>query len=385
MEDQPVDIKTIVVDSIVRDGSILPVKDRSFTYNRRTLIFAAITSGLAIALPSVISAQTTPTLLPAPVPAAAGERIAIPGARAIDHAGFTVPDLEGAVSFFTDIFGAAVLWRSAPFTADGNGPKAPAGLNADPRASSRLAMLRLGPNLNIELLEFRIPGVSQTMPLNSGLNVGHFGFDVDDINEAGDYLRSKKVKMLEGPRHNTQGPNTGQDSWFFLTPWGMAIELVQRPAQMPYQQETAARLFKAPRRQELTAPVSRQNSLSAVEKEILRLDNERIQAMLRRDYAMLERLMAPECVLIESNGTMQNTAGFITNFKTGDFTFETFVIDENKVRCYGTTAVVTGRYHNRIRAEGQTKPLKHALHTRVWNQYADGQWRMVSHQATEIL
>ncbi len=386
MIQQSVDLRTVVSDTIVRDGSIFSARVNSFAVNRRTLIFAAIGSALAVAYSSVTSAQTAPPVLPpADVPAGAGERIAIPGARAIDHAGFTVPDLEQAVAFFTDVFGAAVLWRSAPFTADGRGPKAPAGLNADPRALSRLAMLRLGPNLNVELMEYRIPGVSQKMPLASGLNVGHFAFDVDDINRAGDYLRSKKVQMLEGPRHNTEGPNTGQDSWFFLTQWGMTIELVQRPAQMPYEQETSARLFKAPARSDQTInSVSAQNSSSAVEKEILRLDNERIQAMLRRDYAVLERLMAPECVFIESGGTVQTTAEFLANFKTGDSTFDTFVIDENQVRIYGVTAVVTGRYHNAVRTKGQLQPVKRARHTRVWNQQASGQWRMVSHQATEI-
>lgn len=173
-----------------------------------------------------------------------GERIAIPGARSIDHTGFAVPDLEQAILFFTDVFGAAVLWRSAPFTSDGRGPKLPDGLNADPRATARLAMLRLGPNLNVELIEYRISGVRQQMPLSSGLNVGHLAFDVDDVGAAGDYLRAKKVELLEGPRRNTEGPNAGQDSWFFLTPWGMAVELIHRPPNMPFERDTPARLFK---------------------------------------------------------------------------------------------------------------------------------------------
>ena len=119
-------------------------------------------------------------------------------------------------------------------------------MNADPRAAERLSMLRLGPNLNVELLEYRIPGVKHEMPLSSNLNVGHFAFDVDDINAAGTYLKSKNVQMLEGPRHNTDGPNAGQDSWFFITPWGMTVELVQRPPHMPYEKDTPARLFKEP-------------------------------------------------------------------------------------------------------------------------------------------
>lgn len=177
---------------------------------------------------------------------APGERIAIPGARSIDHAGLTVPNLEEAVTFFTDVLGAAVLWQSAPFTADGRGPAAPPGINADPRAAVRLAMLRLGPNLNVELLEYRIPGVPRGMPLFSDLGVGHLGFDVEDVAKAGAYLASKNVQMLDGPRRNLGGPNAGQDSWFFEAPWGMVLELISRPSGMPFERETPARLFKAP-------------------------------------------------------------------------------------------------------------------------------------------
>lgn len=352
--------------------------------NCRIPIVAAI-GVLAAAFAPIAAPLAAPVF--APAPAGPGERIAIPGARSIDHASFTVPDLEQAIVFFADVFGAAVLWRSAPFGADGRSPKAPEGLNADPRATSRLAMLRLGPNLNVELIEYRIPGVSQTVPLSSGLGVGHIAFDVDDINTAGAYLRTKNVQLLEGPRRNIEGPNAGQDSWFFLTPWGMAVEMVHRPTGMPYESGTPARLFKAlaqPDSTTVSVPVSSQASLPATEQEILRLENERVQAMIRRDYATLERLMAPECVHIESNGMVRTTAEFMANFKADEFAFDTFVIDENRVRFYGTSAVVTGRYRNAIRAKGRLQPLKYARHTRVWTQQADGDWRMVSHQATEI-
>ncbi|MBC8135000.1 MAG: DUF4440 domain-containing protein [Fibrella sp.] len=318
-------------------------------------------------------------------PPTTGERIAIPGARAVDHAGFTVPDLERAVAFFTGVLGAAVLWRSDPFTADGRGPKAPAGLNADPRALVGLAMLRLGPNVHIELIEYRIPGVTPVIPLASGVNVGHLAFDVDDIQAAGAYLRSKNVEMLEGPRRNASGPNEGQDSWFFLTPWAVTMELIQRPDIMAYQRDTSARLFKAPPRTNAAqfSPASVPTSFKSAEKEILRLDEERVQAVVRRDFAALERLMAPECVMVESAGTSVTTPEFIVNLKASSDGFDTFVIDENRVRFYGTTAVVTGRYHNVRRVKGVLQPEKRARHLRVWA-FADGHWRMVSHQATEI-
>lgn len=206
---------------------------------------AGVTTALRIALLVLAATSAASPAGLAAETAGPGERIAIPGARAIDHAGFTVPDLEQAVAFFTDVLGAAVLWRVAPIAGPGSGEVMRDGLNADPRASVRIAMLRLGPNLNVELLEYRVPGETRAMPLNSDLNVGHLAFDVDDIGAAGAYLRDKGVRLLAGPRRNPDGANAGQDSLFFMTSWGMAVELVSRPAGMPYERETPARLFKA--------------------------------------------------------------------------------------------------------------------------------------------
>lgn len=173
-----------------------------------------------------------------------GEKIGIPGARAIDHAGFVVPNLEQAISFFQNVLGAAVVWRAAPVRAGSTDMRAT--FNADQRATPRTAMLRLGPNLNVELIEWSVAGRIGKAPPASDVGVGHLAFDVADIEVAGAHLRAKGVRLLEGPRTNKDGPNAGQASWFFLTPWGMPVELVQRPDTMPYQGMTGARLFRSP-------------------------------------------------------------------------------------------------------------------------------------------
>ena len=86
-----------------------------------------------------------------------GATIKIPGAKAVDHAGFVVPDLNEAVGYFVETLGAAVLWWSPPFSVNKDQLKAPPGLNTAPGAAFRLAMLRLGPNLNVELIDTMCP------------------------------------------------------------------------------------------------------------------------------------------------------------------------------------------------------------------------------------
>jgi len=39
----------------------------------------------------------------------------VPTLRAVDHCAYTVPDLEGAVDFFVDHFGAELVFYDGPF------------------------------------------------------------------------------------------------------------------------------------------------------------------------------------------------------------------------------------------------------------------------------
>ena len=76
----------------------------------------------------------------------------LPGLRHVDHAAFTVPDLDEAVSFFVGVLGAEELYRSH------RGPDAsfmPDHFNVPPDAALELSMLRMPPNLNIELFQWR--------------------------------------------------------------------------------------------------------------------------------------------------------------------------------------------------------------------------------------
>jgi ketosteroid isomerase-like protein len=120
-----------------------------------------------------------------------------------------------------------------------------------------------------------------------------------------------------------------------------------------------------------------------MEQEVLQVEDTRVQALLQRDFAMLERIMADDCVHVESNGTVRTTAQFLAAFKAGDFAFDAFHIDENSLRLYGDTAVVIGRYSNRIRTGGTTLPTKRARHPRVYVKRAFS-WQLVAHQATEL-
>ena len=125
--------------------------------------------------------------------------------------------------------------------------------------------------------------------------------------------------------------------------------------------------------------------LSAAEREVLQVEEERIQALLRGDTVALEYILAEEFISTESSGKVSTKPEFIAAFKRDGIGFESFEIEENNVRIYGETAIVIGRYSNRMRARDATPaPLIHARHLRFYVKRS-GLWLLVAHQATEIV
>lgn len=167
----------------------------------------------------------------------------IPTARNVDHVAYTVPDLDEAVAFFVDVLGGELLYLLGPVESAG-GDWMRRQLNVHPRASARIAMLRLGPVTNVELFEYAAPDQSTVMPRNSDHGASHLAFWVEDVEAAVDYLRRQPgVRLLGEPQREGEGPIEG-DRWiYFLTPWGMQMELCYMPPGMPYERGTPARRF----------------------------------------------------------------------------------------------------------------------------------------------
>ena len=167
----------------------------------------------------------------------------IPGARNVHHVAYTVPDLDQAVDFFVKVIGADVLYRIDKVE-DPTGDWMTRQLNVHPRARARIAMLRLGPVTNLELFEYTAPDQNRILPKNSDHGGHHLAFHVEDVDAAVAYLRLVPgVKILGEPQTITEGPIAG-DRWvYFVSPWGMQLEVLNMPRGMPYEKDTDARLF----------------------------------------------------------------------------------------------------------------------------------------------
>ncbi len=175
-------------------------------------------------------------------PAEPALRGGLPGLRGTDHIGFTVPDLQQAVDFFVDVIGCEPFYELGPFQASDDWMRTH--MNVDPRAVMRkLKFLRCANGSNLEIFQFDAPGQATVQPKNSDVGGHHLAFYVDDMQAAVAHLRAKGVRILGEPTVRESGPSGGQTWVYFLSPWGMQLELVSYPNGKAYERETQGRLW----------------------------------------------------------------------------------------------------------------------------------------------
>ncbi len=159
----------------------------------------------------------------------------IVSARHVDHVGITVPDLDAAIQFFENALGADLLWKVGPFEETPTGAKI---------HSVHLAMLRLGPSINVELMSFDADTQNRTMPSNIDYGATHIAFFVDDIEAAAKSLKEHGAELLKGPIEAQGEVKKGERIWYFKTPWGAFMEILWRPDHLGYEETTESRLFQ---------------------------------------------------------------------------------------------------------------------------------------------
>ena len=159
----------------------------------------------------------------------------IVSARHVDHVGITVPDLGAAIELFENALGAELLWKLGPFH------ETPTGVRI---RSIHLAMLRLGPSINVELMAFDADAQQRTMPSNIDYGATHIAFFVGDIEAAAESLKEHGAEMLKGPLDAKGDAKQGERIWYFKTPWGAFMEILWRPDRLGYEDHTQSRLFQ---------------------------------------------------------------------------------------------------------------------------------------------
>lgn len=148
-----------------------------------------------------------------------------------DHVSFTVADLDAAIAFYADAFGATELFRMGPLDA-ADIPAMPDGRDwmeahvGVAGAKLTLVMLKLTEGLNLQLVRYDKPdGRATQHPRVCDIGGHHLGLRVDDVEKAARFLKARGctvMEIIEVP----EGPLAGKKNLYCRDPFGNPLEIV---------------------------------------------------------------------------------------------------------------------------------------------------------------
>jgi ketosteroid isomerase-like protein len=116
------------------------------------------------------------------------------------------------------------------------------------------------------------------------------------------------------------------------------------------------------------------------EDEVLRLEKELTQAIVKNDAVAVRRFLADDWIIIDPDGGTIDKARFLGVIQSGALTHETMESDDTRVRIYGNTAIVTALTTTKGKFNGQPFTTQERA-TDVFVKQ-NGQWLCVHSQLT---
>jgi ketosteroid isomerase-like protein len=135
-----------------------------------------------------------------------------------------------------------------------------------------------------------------------------------------------------------------------------------------------------------TSPASRKQPerglTEALVREILEVKRQYDAAQLANDGAWFERMLADDYVFIGADGVVSSKADFVRDMRSRDLIWKSVAVKDVRVRIYGNTAVVTGRFFGEGTYKGS--PLdERQRYTSVWIK-RNGRWRGISEHGSKL-
>jgi catechol 2,3-dioxygenase-like lactoylglutathione lyase family enzyme len=161
----------------------------------------------------------------------------VPGLSRLDHIGLTVPDLEQAHSFFTEVLGCEYMYSLGPFQHPGTWMSEHLAV-ADDTVMRELRFYRLGGQAVFEVFRYDAADQVASPPRNSDVGGHHVALYVDDLDAAVAHLHVLGLTVLGDPTAS-RGPSEGQRWVYFLAPWGAQFELVSYPGGKAFDRQHA--------------------------------------------------------------------------------------------------------------------------------------------------
>jgi hypothetical protein len=130
------------------------------------------------------------------------------------------------------------------------------------------------------------------------------------------------------------------------------------------------------------AAVLAQTQTGGVEQELMKLENGWNDALVKHDWAFLERIWADDVGITDSDGILSTKAQELAKLKSGEEVLTSMVADDFKVRVYGDAAVVTFRITYKSQSKGKDTSGQERI-TDTWFKLA-GRWQCVASHESRI-
>ncbi len=117
------------------------------------------------------------------------------------------------------------------------------------------------------------------------------------------------------------------------------------------------------------------SSAAGEEAKVMEVTQHACEAFRLRDVARLEKLLATEFVLVDSQGVVQSRAQNIEEVRQGDPAYDIFHNMDMSARVYGSAAVVQGVTHVKGKSGGKTFEIKLRFTDTLVKR--DGRWQLV--------
>src|SRR6266581_8158056 len=121
---------------------------------------------------------------------------------------------------------------------------------------------------------------------------------------------------------------------------------------------------------------------TTAEREILRLEDARNQAVIHGDVTALDRMTSDDYTFITLRGELRTKSDILKGFASGSFHYDSRQVSDLKVRVYGGTAIVTGRSVQKGIENGKDYSGDYRF-TRVYVK-ENGHWLTVALQTTLV-
>jgi len=119
-----------------------------------------------------------------------------------------------------------------------------------------------------------------------------------------------------------------------------------------------------------------------VEQQLIKMEHDWADAVVKRDMAVLERNLADDYLSIDFEGGLWTKASALAALKSGEDVVTSAIADDIKVRVYGNAAVVTSRWTVKEQLKGRDISGQYRV-TDIFVKRA-GRWGCVASHASKI-